>query len=101
MKKVAILGATKGMGRSLARQLAAQGAELFLLGRDADELGRSARDLEARAGRAAGTIGVAPCDLERPEQFGAALQAAEAGLGGRHGVVGTAGALPPPQQPRG
>src|SRR3954470_4778546 len=91
MKKVAILGATKGMGRSLARQLAAQGAELFLLGRDADELGRSARDLEARAGRAAGTIGVAPCDLERPEQFAAALGAAEAALGGLEAVVVTAG----------
>ena len=91
MKKVAILGATKGMGRSLARLLAARGAELFLLGRDAGELGRSARDLEARGGRAPGTIGVAPCDLERPEQFGPALEAAAAGLGGLDGVVVTAG----------
>jgi len=91
VKKVVLLGATKGMGRSLARQLAARGAELFLLGRDVDDLGRSARDLEARNGRPAGAIGVAACDLERPEQFGAALDAAEAGLGGLDGVVVTAG----------
>src|SRR5438552_17968630 len=79
------------MGPWVARQLAARGAELFRLGRDAADLGRSARDLETRAGRAAGTIGIAPCDLERPEQFGAALDAAEAGLGGLDGVVVTAG----------
>jgi decaprenylphospho-beta-D-erythro-pentofuranosid-2-ulose 2-reductase len=89
--KAVILGATKGMGRSMARQLAAQGAELFLLGRHAEDLARTARDLETRAGRAAGSIGVASCDLERPEQFGAALDAAEAALAGFDCVVVTAG----------
>ena len=91
MKKVAILGATKGMGRALARQLAARGVDLCLLGRDAEDLARSARDLEARTGRAAGAIGVAVCDLERPDGFGAALDAAEAALSGLDGVVVTAG----------
>jgi decaprenylphospho-beta-D-erythro-pentofuranosid-2-ulose 2-reductase len=89
--KAVILGATKGMGRSMARQLAARGSELFLLGRNVEDLARSARDLETRAGRAAGSIGVAPCDLERPEQFGAALDAAEAALSGFDCVVVTAG----------
>ncbi|HEY6477386.1 MAG TPA: SDR family NAD(P)-dependent oxidoreductase [Polyangia bacterium] len=89
--KAVILGATKGMGRSMARQLAARGAGLFLLGRNAEDLARSARDLETRAGRAAGSIGVAPCDLERPEQFGVALDAAEAALSGFDCVVVTAG----------
>jgi decaprenylphospho-beta-D-erythro-pentofuranosid-2-ulose 2-reductase len=98
MKRVAILGATKGMGRALARQLAARGAELFLLGRDLEDLARSARDLEARTGRAAGAIGVAACDLERPEKFGAALDAAEAALPGLDGVVVTAGLFAPQDQ---
>src|SRR5215469_7128995 len=89
--KAVILGATKGMGRSMARQLAARGAELFLLGRNAEELARSARDLETRAGKAAGSVGVAPCDLERPEQFVAALDAADAALAGFDCVVVTAG----------
>ena len=89
--KAVILGATKGMGRSMARRLAARGAELFLLGRNAEDLARSARDLETRAGRAAGSIAVGPCDLERPEEFGPALDAADAALSGFDCVVVTAG----------
>src|ERR1700689_1636236 len=89
--KAGVLGATKGMGRAVARQLAARGAELFLLGRDIEELARSARDLETRAGKPAGSVGSAPCDLERPEQFGAALDAAEGALSGVDCVVVTAG----------
>jgi decaprenylphospho-beta-D-erythro-pentofuranosid-2-ulose 2-reductase len=89
--KVAVLGATKGMGRALARRLVERGDQLFLLGRQAEDLARSARDLEARAGRQAGSIGTATCDLERPEGFAPALEAAEAGLGGLEAVVVTAG----------
>ena len=92
-RKVAFLGATKGMGRALARRLAARGDRLFLLGRDLEDLGRSARDLEARAGTDAGAtpVGVAACDLERPETFAPALDAAAAGLGGLDTVVVTGG----------
>lgn len=87
--KVAFLGATKGMGRALARLMAERGDALFLLGRDAGELEKSARDLEVRAGR--GTIGTAGCDLERAEGFDAALDAADRALGGFDTVVVTAG----------
>jgi len=87
--KVAFLGATKGMGRALARLMAERGDQLFLLGRDPDDIERSARDLEARAGR--GAVGTAVCDLEKPRGFAAALDAAEAGLGGLEVVVVTAG----------
>ena len=38
--KVAFLGATRGMGRALARLMAARGDALFLLGRDAAELAK-------------------------------------------------------------
>lgn len=89
--KVAFLGATKGMGRALARLLAERGDQLFLLGRDLDDLGRSAQDLEARSGRQ--TAGVAHCDLERPESFVPALDAAEQALDGLDLVVVTAGAF--------
>jgi short-subunit dehydrogenase len=87
--RIAFLGATKGMGRALARLLAERGDALFLLGRDPVDLEKSARDLEARAGQ--GRCGTAPCDLERPEGFAAALDAAEAGLGGLDAVIVTAG----------
>jgi short-subunit dehydrogenase len=90
--RAAILGATKGMGRELARQMAARGDHLFLLGRDADDLERSVADLRARAGAGANaTFAHAACDLERPEGFAEALEAAEAGLGGLDAVIVTAG----------
>ena len=87
--KVAFLGATKGIGRALARLMAERGDDLFLLGRDASDLEKSARDLEVRAGK--GRFGTAPCDLEGPETFAPALEAAEAALGGLDAVVVTAG----------
>ena len=87
--KVAFLGATRGMGRALARLMASRGDRLFLLGRSLEDLSRSARDLEARAGL--GRVGVAACDLERPETFAPALEAAVADLGGLDCVVVTAG----------
>jgi decaprenylphospho-beta-D-erythro-pentofuranosid-2-ulose 2-reductase len=94
-RRVAFLGATKGMGRALARRMAARGDRLFLLGRDLEDLGRSARDLEARspagAGAGAATVGVAHCDLERPETFAPALDLAESALGGLDTVVVTGG----------
>jgi short-subunit dehydrogenase len=88
--KVAFLGATKGMGRAIARLMAQRGDHLFLLGRDLDELGRCARDLEARS-PAPTAIAYSHCDLERPESFSEALEAADRALGGFETVVVTAG----------
>ncbi|MFO0695831.1 MAG: SDR family NAD(P)-dependent oxidoreductase [Polyangiales bacterium] len=87
--KIAILGATKGMGRALARRMAERGDSLFLLGRDADELARSASDLAARG--ATGRVDGAVCDLEKPDTFDSALEAAEKALSGLDAVVVTAG----------
>jgi NAD(P)-dependent dehydrogenase (short-subunit alcohol dehydrogenase family) len=88
---VVLLGATRGVGRALARAMAARGDRLFLLGRDAGDLEASARDLEARAGLAAGAVGTAPCDLLDPATFASALDAAAAALGRLEAVVVTAG----------
>ena len=57
------IGATRGMGRALARALAERGDALWLLGRDAVELEASARDLEARG--AVGVVGQAVLDLAK------------------------------------
>ncbi len=92
---VVMLGATKGMGRALARLLQARGERLFLLGRDAADLERSARDLEARSGAPAGSVGTAHCDLERPETFAPALEAAKIALSGFDTVIVTAGLFAP------
>jgi decaprenylphospho-beta-D-erythro-pentofuranosid-2-ulose 2-reductase len=89
--KVAFLGATRGMGRALARLMAEKGHDLVLLGRDGNDLDKSARDLEVRAGR--GRVATAHCDLLQPDTFAPALDAAEAALGGLDTVVVTAGAF--------
>ena len=59
--KAVILGATKGMGRAVARQAAQRGDTLFLLGRNTDDLARSAADCTAHG--PAHEVGFAACDL--------------------------------------
>ena len=89
--KTVILGATKGIGRALARALVARGDTVFLLGRDVHELELGAADLVARAGKPEAVAGVAPCDLEDVESFAPALDAAAAALGRLDAVIVTAG----------
>jgi decaprenylphospho-beta-D-erythro-pentofuranosid-2-ulose 2-reductase len=88
--KAAVLGATRGLGRSLARLMAERGDTLALLGRDEHELKRSAADLLARGGP--GTrVATSHCDLALPETFAPALEQAENALGGLDAVIVTAG----------
>jgi decaprenylphospho-beta-D-erythro-pentofuranosid-2-ulose 2-reductase len=86
---VVMLGATRGMGRAIARRFAKRGDRLFLLGRDPDDLQRSAEDLAVRAGSDTRPE-VAWCDLEHPDGFDDALDAAWASLGKVDCVVITA-----------
>ena len=83
--RAVLLGATKGMGRSLARLMAERGDAVFLLGRDRNDLERSAADLQIRG--AAGAVHVAECDLLKPETFAPALEQAADALGGLDTVV--------------
>ena len=87
--KAVLVGATRGMGRALARLLAERGAAIFLLGRDARELAASARDLEARG--APGPVGTALLDLAAPAGFGPALDAADGALARFDTLVVTGG----------
>ncbi len=57
MRKVLIVGGTSAIGEQVARRLAAAGAALYLTGRDADRLERSAADLRVR--------GAAQVEIER------------------------------------
>lgn len=68
--KTAILGASKGMGRALARVRAERGDDLVLLGRDLEDLERSAADLRVRT---RGSVTVLHCDLDQPDGFPEAI----------------------------
>ena len=89
--RVVLLGATRGMGRALAREMAGRGDRLFLLGRSEPDLARSASDLELRG--ADDKVGTAYCDLLDRSSFGPALARAEETLGGVDTVIVTAGDL--------
>jgi decaprenylphospho-beta-D-erythro-pentofuranosid-2-ulose 2-reductase len=89
--KVVFLGATKGMGRALAQEMAARGDALVLLGRDARTLEESAKDLELRG--AAGRVHTGLCELTRSDEFAQALEKAYEVLEGFDCVVVTAGAF--------
>lgn len=86
--KAVVLGGTRGMGRALAQAMAERGDSVCLLGRNPEELERSAGDLAARG---AARVDRAACDLRRPESFAAALDAADKALDGFDTVVVTAG----------
>jgi decaprenylphospho-beta-D-erythro-pentofuranosid-2-ulose 2-reductase len=90
IRRVVILGATRGMGRAVARLMAARGDRICLLGRDTPELEKSTRDLTARG---AALAVAAPCDLEEPATFDPALDEAARMLGGVDVVVVTAAAF--------
>ncbi len=83
--RTVLLGATKGMGRALERLMAERGDALFLLGRDLDDLERSAADLCIRGETP--NVGFAECDLLKPATFEPALDRASAALGGIDAVV--------------
>jgi decaprenylphospho-beta-D-erythro-pentofuranosid-2-ulose 2-reductase len=94
--KAVLFGASKGMGRALARLMATRGDRLFLLEHVPEELELSARDLEIRG--AAKPVGTAHCDLLQPATFAPALDRAWQELGGFDTVVVTAGLFAPQEE---
>jgi decaprenylphospho-beta-D-erythro-pentofuranosid-2-ulose 2-reductase len=94
---VAFLGATKGMGRALARLLAERGDQLVLMGRDLVDLERSAHDLAARC-PAAKRATVVHCDLADPSTFAPALDAARRALSKLDAVIVTAALFAPQRE---
>jgi len=87
--KAIVFGGTTGIGRAIARRLIERGEAVFLMGIDANDLERSAADLKAHhPGKA--LVGFAVCNLEQPESFAPALDAADAALGQFDTVVVTA-----------
>jgi short-subunit dehydrogenase len=89
----AVTGASSGIGRALAAQLAARGSAVALLARRADALEETAALVRAAGGRAA----VCPCDVRDGAATAAALAAAAAQLGPIDLLVANSGiAVPAP-----
>ncbi len=90
-----VTGAARGIGRAIALRLAAMGAFVALIARDANALDEVRKEIQATGGSA----GSAPCDLQNPEaiaELGERVLAAHgrcdilvnnAGVGGAHGPL--------------
>ncbi|HEV8379610.1 MAG TPA: SDR family NAD(P)-dependent oxidoreductase [Tepidisphaeraceae bacterium] len=76
-RNVLITGGSRGLGLVLARQFAAQGADITLLARDDEELERAVLDV---ASRGADVLGI-PCDITHQKQVQRAIERSI----GRHG----------------
>lgn len=87
---IAILGATRGMGREIARRLAERGDRIFLWGRDPTTLDAQMQDLKLRG---AVEVGSGACELSDPATFEPAIAAATTFLGRIDAVVLTAAAF--------
>lgn len=83
-QRVLITGAARGIGAALAEKLAQRGDRLALVGLEPEKLAAVAE----RCGD--GTF-VAECDVSKPEQVSAAVDAAAEALGGLDVVVANAG----------
>ncbi len=69
-KTVLVTGGSRGLGLILARQLAAEGAQVAICARDPDELERARADLAQRGA----VVHAAPCDVMDRDQVEAMVQ---------------------------
>ena len=83
----AITGASRGIGRAIALQLAAMGAGVTLLGRDRAALEQVAGEVASGGGRAQ----VVTLDLAQPQTIAPAFEAAVQGFGAVTHLVNNAG----------
>ena len=77
IRKVLVLGATSGIAQAVVRRLAERGAELFLVGRDAEKLESVAADARARGAK---TVVTDVLDLDDTAAFPRLLDRATAAL---------------------
>jgi short-subunit dehydrogenase len=91
MRRVLIIGATSAIATACARRWAEEGADLFLVGRDAEKLDALARDLRVRGAAAARTVQMDANDVPAHSPM---LAAAVEALGGIDVALIAHGTLP-------
>jgi 3-oxoacyl-[acyl-carrier protein] reductase len=90
--RVAVVGgASRGLGRAIARELAREGCDVALLARDPFTLANTAADISAETGSRAIAL---PCDVRDPAQVARALADVDAMLGAPDILVANSGGPP-------
>jgi NAD(P)-dependent dehydrogenase (short-subunit alcohol dehydrogenase family) len=88
-RTVIVTGGSRGLGLVMARQLAAEGANLVLLARDSEELARAEAELVLKDVR----VLALPCDVSERGQVEQAVQQAVGEFGGIDVLINNAGII--------
>ncbi len=86
-KRIVITGASSGIGRAIALEMAAAGHTIFLIGRDETRLDKVATEVEAAGGQAFFAVG----DVANEKIVDAHFKSVEAKMGGVDILVANAG----------
>jgi 3-oxoacyl-[acyl-carrier protein] reductase len=90
-RRAIVTGGSKGLGKSIAAELLAEGAAVVICARDAAELEKAAAELAAPGGN----VTALPCDVTDAAQVESFTAAAAAALGGIDILVNNAGGARP------
>ena len=89
-KTVLVTGGGSGIGKGVATAAVAAGANVMLVGRNADRLAAAAEEIKSRAPDA-GSVLYEPADVTNEDEVARVVDAATAWTGRLHGVVHCAG----------
>jgi 3-oxoacyl-[acyl-carrier protein] reductase len=90
-RRAVVTGGSKGLGRAIAAELLAEGAEVVICSRNEAELEATAAEL----GKPGGTVIAFCCDVTDPNQVAAFIKESATSMGGIDILVNNAGAARP------
>jgi 3-oxoacyl-[acyl-carrier protein] reductase len=90
-RRAIVTGGSKGLGKAIAAELLAEGADVAICSRNEAELEETAVELR----KPGGTVFARPCDVTDPDQVTAFIDAAASALRGVDILVNNAGAAHP------
>jgi NAD(P)-dependent dehydrogenase (short-subunit alcohol dehydrogenase family) len=93
-RRAVVTGGSRGLGRAIAAELAAEGADVTICARTTGELDTAAAELAGRAAAAA-KVTAFTCDVTDPDQVSEFMAAAAAAMGGLDILVNNAGGARP------
>lgn len=90
-KVALVVASSKGLGKAIATQLAAEGCDVMLTSRDAKQLEETCQELSRQA---VGRVECHPCDITRAEDISALVAATRERLGTINILINNAGGPP-------
>jgi 3-hydroxybutyrate dehydrogenase/3-oxoacyl-[acyl-carrier protein] reductase len=90
-RRAIVTGGSKGLGKAIAAELAAEGAAVAICARHAGELAATAAELAKQGGDGPGVALAHVCDVTDPDQVNEFIEAAASAMGGIDILVNNAG----------